>query len=243
MVEYRPMTRTLRLVLLCGVLLLVEACGSGTALAPPTSGPTPGPGNRVVPLLGRPFQGDYGYNSAFDHEYPTGVVGIGWELTFRGTRLLGLKGHTGWDWALPRGTPVLAAADGEVVFAGTLDPFYCPLPGINREVLGQLAVILRHTSPDGTRFLTRYDHLDRVDVAAGSTVREAQVIGLSGNTGCTLGPHLHFEVALVDRTRTGRPTVVDPYGWEGRGQDPWVLHPEGAESVWMWKPGAAPPAP
>jgi murein DD-endopeptidase MepM/ murein hydrolase activator NlpD len=95
------------------------------------------------------------------------------------------------DWGMPEGTPVLAAREGVVVaFNDTavghgLDPEFRALEKANW-------VIVRH--PDGT--LGCYFHLleGGVRVAAGQQVVRGQLLGLSGNTGFSNAPHLHFEV-------------------------------------------------
>lgn len=96
------------------------------------------------------------------------------------------KFHGGMDIAVPNGTPVGAAAEGTVVFAG-------PKGGY-----GNL-VIIDH--PDGRQ--TRYAHLSSLNVTAGDPVSIGQQIALSGSTGKSTGPHLHFEVR-----ENGRP--IDP---------------------------------
>ncbi|HEV7644464.1 MAG TPA: peptidoglycan DD-metalloendopeptidase family protein [Pyrinomonadaceae bacterium] len=88
-----------------------------------------------------------------------------------------VKFHTGLDIAVPRGTRVDAAAEGTVVFAG-------PKGGY-----GNL-VIIRH--PDGKE--TRYGHLQKILVSEGESVTSRQQIALSGSTGKSTGPHLHFEI-------------------------------------------------
>ena len=75
--------------------------------------------------------------------------------------------------------PVRAAAAGEVVFAGG-DP--CCSYGYY--------VVIRHS--DG--YETLYAHLSRFDVTSGQRVERGQVLGISGNTGLSTGPHLHFEL-------------------------------------------------
>ena len=74
-------------------------------------------------------------------------------------------------------------------------------------------------------------------------VTRGEQIGLSGDVGCIIGEALHFEVHRLTDTNSGGPVVVDPYGWEGSGVDPWSTHPDGRESVWLWLPGQEPRIP
>jgi murein DD-endopeptidase MepM/ murein hydrolase activator NlpD len=99
-------------------------------------------------------------------------------------------GHDGIDIGVPLGTPVLAAADGVVTFAGEESGY-----GTHLEV--------RHA--DGT--ITTYSHLSKIDVVVGQAVRAGQQIAESGNTGHSTGPHLHFEVHPTPDTLT------DPLAW------------------------------
>jgi len=85
--------------------------------------------------------------------------------------------HQGVDISVDRGTPVMATADGRIVFAQTS-------PG-----LGKL-VIVDH----GYGFRTAYGHLSSFLVTKGQTIKRGQKIGLSGATGRATGPHLHYEV-------------------------------------------------
>jgi murein DD-endopeptidase MepM/ murein hydrolase activator NlpD len=86
--------------------------------------------------------------------------------------------HPGIDVAVPIGSPVRATGGGTVLEAGS-DP----------DVYG-LFVLLEH--PDG--YQSMYGHLSRVTVAAGGFVPAGEVIGLSGNSGRSSAPHLHFEI-------------------------------------------------
>ncbi len=99
--------------------------------------------------------------------------------------------HPGIDIACPVGTPVYATAPGIVAFAGT-DSLY-----------GKL-VVLRH--PGG--YETLYGHLSRILVVPGWRVQRGDLIGFSGNTGISTGPHLHYALR-----RQGSP--VDPSAFLG----------------------------
>lgn len=101
--------------------------------------------------------------------------------------------HHGLDFPVPFGTPVLAAADGKVLFAGRDDsPRFTPWPNF----YGNL-VVLEHSLPDmQVPLYTLYGHLSAIDVTEGETVRAGQVIGKVGMSGVAIGSHLHFEVRL-----------------------------------------------
>lgn len=85
--------------------------------------------------------------------------------------------HTGIDYACPMGTEILASEAGLVVFAGWDKTGY-----------GNL-VIIQHN--DGNA--TLYAHLSKIGVVLRQKAEQGQVIGLSGSTGNSTGPHLHFE--------------------------------------------------
>jgi murein DD-endopeptidase MepM/ murein hydrolase activator NlpD len=85
--------------------------------------------------------------------------------------------HTGLDIAVPQGTPVRAAGGGLVSATGQ-DPEY--------------GLFARLDHPDG--FQSMYGHASRILVATGDSVRAGQVIALSGSTGRSTAPHLHFEI-------------------------------------------------
>ncbi|MEA5534199.1 peptidoglycan DD-metalloendopeptidase family protein [Crocosphaera sp. XPORK-15E] len=86
--------------------------------------------------------------------------------------------HKGLDIAAPVGTPIMAAAPGEVVYAGWNSGGY-----------GNL-VKVRH--PDGS--ITLYAHNSRILVRRGQQVDQGQQISEMGSTGYSTGPHLHFEI-------------------------------------------------
>lgn len=85
--------------------------------------------------------------------------------------------HAGVDLAASRGTPIMAAQGGTVIYSGWLQGY------------GKL-VVIRH--PNG--YSTRYGHCSSIRVSTGQTVRGGQVIGGVGATGTATGNHLHFEV-------------------------------------------------
>ncbi|MDQ6616957.1 MAG: peptidoglycan DD-metalloendopeptidase family protein [Actinomycetota bacterium] len=87
--------------------------------------------------------------------------------------------HPGIDIAPPYGTPIHAAKDGVVIFAG-------PEGGYGNFVL------IDH----GGGIVTGYAHQSRIAVTQGQSVTQGQVIGFEGSTGDSTGPHLHFEVRV-----------------------------------------------
>ena len=91
----------------------------------------------------------------------------------------GAEFHPGQDIAAPRGTPVLAPADGRVVEAGWKNGY------------GQ-TVVLDH----GNGLTTRYAHLSRIGVTAEQELKRGDQLGQVGSTGRSTGPHLHYEVRI-----------------------------------------------
>ena len=87
--------------------------------------------------------------------------------------------HAGVDWGCPTGTSIFASCGGVVTQAGWLGGY-------------GYAVYIRH--PDGRE--TRYAHMSRVLVSVGDYVNQLDRIGLSGSTGDSTGPHVHFEIRI-----------------------------------------------
>ena len=131
-----------------------------------------------------------------------------------------IDGHSGYDWTMPTGTPVLAVAAGIVTSAATSNTaFYCPL--LKKDVTDMISVAVAHTLPGGVSVISRYLHLSRLDVSVGQVVAAGTQLGLSGDTGCSAGPHLHFETyRSATQSKTGRVTTIDPYGWAASSPDP-----------------------
>ncbi|MFJ3634675.1 M23 family metallopeptidase [Streptomyces sp. NPDC090112] len=104
--------------------------------------------------------------------------------------------HTGIDFPVSYGTPVMAATDG------TVRTQY-------NSAYGNMAIV---TAPDGTE--TWYCHLSSTKIRGGK-VKAGDVIAYSGNSGNSTGPHLHFEV------RPGGGSAIDPLSWlRSKGLDP-----------------------
>lgn len=125
--------------------------------------------------LGKPFDGAYVLTQAFggllDNEY-----------AYFDYPDFGLIGHDGIDFGLPEGTPVKATDEGIVEHAGD-NPY------------GK-TVIITHSWGK-----TYYGHLSVIYVTDNQKVSKGDVIGVSGNTGYSTGPHLHFGIL---------PTVTNP---------------------------------
>ena len=108
------------------------------------------------------------------------------------------KMHAGQDMAAPAGTPIYAAAAGEVVEAGMVD--------------STGTVTIKHVL-DGKIWYTSYLHMyqDGIFVKKGQQVKAGQLIAAVGSTGYSTGPHLHFEVRIKNDTADA--STVDPMKW------------------------------
>ena len=91
-----------------------------------------------------------------------------------------LQSHQGVDYTIPEGSRVFATADGVVRDAAQ-----------RNSTQGQTGVI-----EHGKGYETSYSHLSKINVRKGQTVRRGDIIALSGDTGLSLAPHLHYEVRL-----------------------------------------------
>ncbi len=97
------------------------------------------------------------------------------------------SGHNGLDFGIPTGTSILSAESGQVIGTGNTDT------ACNGVSYGKW-VLVRH----GNGLSTLYAHLSVIQVKEGESVTSRQKIGLSGNTGYSTGPHLHFTVYASD---------------------------------------------
>ncbi len=104
----------------------------------------------------------------------------------------GLEFHRGVDLAADVGTPVRATAPGVVAFAGRAPDY------------GNF-VVLDH----GEDVKTRFGHLQKIQITPGQRVERGQQIAVSGNTGQTTGPHLHYEILVHGRPIDPRMSLSD----------------------------------
>ncbi|WP_431024049.1 peptidoglycan DD-metalloendopeptidase family protein [Halomonas sp. H5] len=137
-------------------------------------------GHGLDPAFERyPFNGSYRLSSGFNLRRTHPVTGR-------------VSPHHGTDFAMPSGTPVIAPADGRVEKVG------------NHPAAGRF-VVIRHDNG----YRTRYLHLSQPQVSRGERVGMGEQIALSGNTGRSTGPHLHYEVIVnnqpVDAMRVELP--------------------------------------
>jgi murein DD-endopeptidase MepM/ murein hydrolase activator NlpD len=131
----------------------------------------------------RPSQKPQGKHDDSDDGRPfprEGNYGLLWPIEGQITSRFGPRRgsfHDGLDISSPLGTPILAAASGEVIYSGALRGY------------GNL-VILRHREG----YATVYAHTQKNLVKEGERVRRGQAIARVGQTGRASGPHLHFEI-------------------------------------------------
>jgi murein DD-endopeptidase MepM/ murein hydrolase activator NlpD len=114
-----------------------------------------------------------------------------WPVEGEATDAFGVRGnpfggggseyHSGQDISAPKGTLVVAPADGTVTHAGWQSGY------------GNLVTI-----DHGNGLSTRYGHLSKVEVVTGQELKRGELLGLVGSTGRSTGPHLHYEVRIGD---------------------------------------------
>ncbi len=93
------------------------------------------------------------------------------------------RAHEGIDLAVSTGTEVSAAAEGVVIQSGWNGGY-------------GISIYVDH----GNGIITRYGHLSQAYAQVGRKVKQGEIIGLSGNTGNSTGPHLHFEIRIGDES-------------------------------------------
>ncbi len=146
--------------------------------------------------------------NATDIDYPATTYGYG-NVFFDNVV------HTGIDIPGEIGTPIHAAGDGKIVWAGY--GYYRGGSNVLDDPYGKV-VAIKHTFGYHNQYIyTAYAHLDETTVKVGQYVQAGDQIGLMGETGRTTGPHLHFEVRLGedDYFATYNPYLwlAPPQGW------------------------------
>lgn len=125
----------------------------------------------------------------------------------------GYKGHNGVDFGVAQGTPVFASADGKV------DRMAFETGGYGKYVR------LVH---EGGEYTTYYCHLSGyAHIGVRNAVRAGDVIGYSGSTGASTGPHLHWGLAIQGKVNPGFKSYFDPLQYVGGGTpiEPGVVEP------------------
>jgi len=102
-------------------------------------------------------------------------------------------GHNGLDYSTPVGTPVLATHTGKLEYRP------CDLSGYG------INVMIR-----GTNFDTRYAHLNAIIMSDGAEVKVGDIIAMSGNSGNSTGPHLHFALTVHGMKNQAYGGYIDP---------------------------------
>lgn len=132
----------------------------------------------------------------------------------------GYAGHNGIDYAVPLRTPVLAAADGQVT------KIAFEMGGYGNYV------IVTHDE-----FRTYYAHLSQYVARLGEEVKAGTIIGYSGNTGFSTGPHLHFALQIPGQTNPGYKEYFDPLPYMTSevpsGDEVIVISSENAPTHWV----------
>ena len=134
---------------------------------------------------------------------PANASGIvpSWVYLYGSTEHGNLEVHHGEEFVNPIGTPLIAAADGVVVVAGSDSRPHCGVDGTKvcgdfLNFYGNLVVVKLDQAFDNQAVFTMCGHMNTVAVAVGQHVQAGDNIGTVGQTGIALGPHCHFEVRL-----------------------------------------------
>jgi murein DD-endopeptidase MepM/ murein hydrolase activator NlpD len=136
--------------------------------------------------LRKPYDGDHIITLGFGKQY--GIE----ELIDKIFKKNNIEGHDGVDIDMPTGTPIFATDGGKVIKAG-------------KGVYGN-TIVIEHAWGQ-----SYYGHLKDIEVVEGDTVDRGQEIGLSGSTGISTGPHLHFSIKPHDAQEdNGYHGMIDP---------------------------------
>ncbi|WP_330331132.1 M23 family metallopeptidase [Streptomyces sp. NBC_00536] len=183
-------TRRIRTAVLAAGLGAAMVCGAGAAFA--DEAPTTLTDTAGLIEAQATAQAAVAAGKATGWEAP--VTSYTLSATFGKGGSLWSHKHSGQDFAVPLGTKVHAVHAGVVVKAGPNGAGDGPAYGN--------AIVIKHAD----KTYSQYAHLSKIQVKVGQSVSEDQLIGLSGNTGNSTGPHLHFEI----RTTPNYGSAIDP---------------------------------
>jgi hypothetical protein len=174
-----------------------------------------------------PFNGSFPVTSWFDHDLPD-YTKNGILVVYTGERSGDCSppsrygycydGHSGIDYGMATNTPIIATANGTVITVQTSSTGYG-----NR-------IVIKHDN----EYRTLYAHLNMLSVSNGQIVKSGDIIGYSGSTGNSSGPHLHFGVYRNQVTADER-NATDPYGWRGTSTDPLNYWYSGLTAECIWR--------
>jgi hypothetical protein len=139
---------------------------------------------------------------------PTANVKVDKSYRYGTTMYETLVPHHGVDIPNAAGTPVIAAADGQVVYAGDDSQ---TIFGLETDFYGNLIILEHRRAEKDMPIYSLYAHLSKIDVQSGEKVKAGETIGEVGLTGSAIGAHLHFEVrvggAIPDYASTRNPEL------------------------------------
>ncbi len=150
----------------------------------PTLLPIPRPGVLGLPILIPPARG------TFSSEQKHGF-----------TRNRGKRYHNGLDFGAPIGTPILAAESGKIIAIGDQDNYRTNGKRLCYRAAYGKFIMVKHEN----NLTTMYAHLSLWSVKVGDEVKRGDIIGYSGNTGRSTGPHLHFIVYSTQTIPPAKP--------------------------------------
>lgn len=175
----KPFTKLVFCLGISAALVFELSCSSPTKRSPQSFGDqqnwSPKDLHGSTPTFENPLRDSQLHATLFD--WPVDSARLSRGFLPRGTKKK-KKPHLGIDLAAPRGTPILAAQNGVIIYTG-------------REFKGYGKMIMIE---NGNGWATLYAHLDKFFVTEGQKVRRGEVIGAMGNTGRSTGSHLHFEI-------------------------------------------------
>lgn len=177
----------------------------------------------ALPVLFRPFTQEAPTETFFDHDAPRGSADSRMQsVSYWGEAIASRSGADGYEFQVPLGTVLRAAVGGLVVHAGPDGSTACP----------RLEVIVSNAG-----LAVAHRGLGSPEVRVGQTVTAGQRLGVVAIDSCSMRPSFGF--AVFEQHDAGSRVPRDPFGWFGRGEDPWARD-GGAVSTNLWAPNEAP---